>query len=115
MAQARYKKSKGQISPYSRTVVQIRYKKGKSNIAYIQRVWLEQGTRNVKIIHCHTLRMKPKQGTRKESPSLESYRNGSIEKAKRERERKPHGEAKPPNLLIIALFGLDPFAYIFPF
>ena len=31
----------------------------------------------------------------------------------RERERKPLGEAKPSNLLIIALFGLAPFACIF--
>ena len=34
-------------------------------------------------------------------------------KAKRERERKPFGEVKPLNLLIIALFGLAPFACIF--
>lgn len=32
---------------------------------------------------------------------------------KREREREPHGEAKPPNLLIIACFGLAPFSCIF--
>ena len=31
----------------------------------------------------------------------------------REREREPHGEAKPPNLLVIALFGLAPFSFIF--
>ena len=31
----------------------------------------------------------------------------------RERERKLLGEAKPSNLLIIALFGLAPFACIF--
>ena len=48
--------------------------------------------------------MQPKQDTQKANPSLESYRHGSKEKA--ERERKPHGEAKPPKLLIIALFGL---------
>ena len=31
--------------------------------------------------------MRPKQDTRKESPSLETYRHGSKENAKRERER----------------------------
>ena len=45
------------------------------------------------------------------NPSLESYRHGFKEKAKRE--RKPLREAKPPNLLIIALFGLASFVYIF--
>ena len=38
-------------------------------------MWPKQGTRNVKIRHCHTLRMPPKQDTRKESPSLESNRH----------------------------------------
>ena len=50
--------------------------------------------------------MQPKQDTQKANPSLESYKHGSKEKAERERERKPHGEAKSPKLLIIALFGL---------
>ena len=46
------------------------------------------------------------------NPSLESYRHAcSKEKAKRE--RKPLREAKPSNLLVIALFGLAPFACIF--
>ena len=59
--------------------------------------------------------MRPKQGTRKESPSLESYRHSSTKRAKRERERErePHWEAKPSNLLIIAFFRLAPFACIF--
>ena len=33
-------------------------------------------------------------------------------KRKREREREPHEEVKPPNLMIIALFGISPFACI---
>ena len=60
--------------------------------------------------------MRPKQGTRKENPSLESYRHSSTTRAKRERRREggrePHGEAKPPNLLIIAFFRLSHFACI---
>ena len=56
--------------------------------------------------------MWPKQDTRKESPSIESYRHGSKENAEREIE-KSHGEAKPPNLLIIALFGFASFTCIF--
>ena len=53
--------------------------------------------------------MRPMQDTRKESPSS---RNMVLKRRlrERERERKPHGEAKPPNLLIIALFQLAPFA-----
>ena len=57
--------------------------------------------------------MRPRQGTRKESPSS---RNTVLKKRLRERERKAYGEAKPPNLLIIALFGLAHFClHFFPF
>ena len=37
--------------------------------------------------------------------------NAKREK-ERERERGPHKEAKPPNLLIISLLGLPFFAYV---
>jgi len=56
--------------------------------------------------------MWPKHSTEKEIPNLERYRHNSKEKAKREKERGPYKEAKPYNLLIIALLGL-PFLLAF--
>ena len=49
--------------------------------------------------------MWPKHSTEKEIPNLERYRHNSKEKAKREKERGPYKQAKPYNLLIIALFA----------
>ena len=50
--------------------------------------------------------MQPKAGYKDENPKTRLYRKAEREK-ERERERdKPHGEAKPHNLLNIDLFGL---------
>ena len=91
---------------------QSKVQESKSDITYIQEVWPKECTGKLKIRHCHILRMWPKHSTEKESPNLERYRHNSKEKAKREKERGPYKEAKPYNLLIIALLGL-PFLLAF--
>ena len=60
--------------------------------------------------HCHTLGMRPKQDTRKGNPSTWFQRR--LKERERERKRRPLGEASPPNLLNITLFGLASLPFL---
>ena len=90
-----------QTLPYPRTATQAKCRKDKWNMPTSKEYGLIRYMK-YKIDICHTLRMQPKARYKDENPKTRLYR-----KAERERERdKPHGEAKPHNLLNIDLFGL---------